>query len=63
MLFYLYSNRLYSISETLNVFTIPFASTGIEVKLIIKSPSFTNPFSLEILLISTTVSSVLKFLS
>ena len=56
-------NKIYSISDTLNVFTIPFLIIGIAARLIIISPFSTCPCSLHIKLMSSTVSSVLTNLS
>lgn len=60
---YVLKKLVYSISETRSVFTIPLFAIGMAAKLISISPFETSPFSVAILLISSTVSSVLTNLS
>lgn len=60
---YIVFKKVYSISETRKVLTIPLSVTGIAARLIKKSPFSTKPFSRAIWLMSVTVSSVLTNLS
>lgn len=56
-------NLDYSISDILNVLTIPLLEIGMAARLIVKSPFSTNFVSAAILLMSSIVSSVLTILS